>query len=219
MIQAPFNNLLVTIETKYIENFTNMLKAAAINHGSQINPADYVQIIGTIESLPQEICNRREYKGYTLDNIKVGDKAIFRYDVVFDFLEQEDGSAKFKNMFWYKGKEYWTVDIQKLFAVIRGNQIIMVNGYCMLEDMTKPPLILLPQHMKRMATAAKAILTHIGNPMRNVEHIKAEEGDTVFYNPFLVQQYKIKDKEFGIIPQHHILGIEIPKINPKIFLN
>lgn len=219
MIQSPLNNVLVTIDAKYIENFSNMLRQASLNHGSQINPADYVNIIGTIVSIPQEISNKKEYKGFTTNDIKIGDKAIFRYDVVFDFTEQEDGSAKFKNCFWYKGQEYWAVDILKLFAVIRDGKIIMLNGYCMLEDIATPPMILLPQHMKRFANAAKATLTNIGNPMCHVKRIDAQEGDIVFFNPNLIQVYKIRGKEFGILPQHHILGREIQKYTPKIILN
>lgn len=208
MIKPAINNIIVKIDVKYLENFYNMVRAANIVHGSQINPADYVNIIGEIISIPKIICDRRDYKGFSTKDMLVGDSAIFRYDVVFDFEELEDGTSKFKNLFWFQGKEYWMVDIQKIFAVIRKNEIIMVNGYCMIENMSKPQNIILPPHLKKNVNAGEAILTHIGNNLINSNNLKIKQGTSVFYNPLLVQEYKIKDKKFGIIRQKDILGVK-----------
>jgi len=208
MLQAAYNNVIVFVETKMIQNLTNAIRMSNLNKGSQINPADYVNVIGTIHSLPQEITDKkRDYKGFSTRDMKVGDTVIMRYDVIWDFEELEDGNAKFKNNVYYNGIDYWIADIQKIFAIIRNGKIRMVNGYCMIEGMTKPMLIVLPnQSAKRLVNASSASLTHISNNLTHLKRIDAEVGDIVYYNPAIVQEYKIKGKEFGILRQSDILG-------------
>jgi co-chaperonin GroES (HSP10) len=206
------NNVIVTIEHRFIAHLYNMIRTANMNPGSQINPADYVNIIGEIVAIPREITIwRRGYEGCSTKDIRVGDKAIFRYDVVFDFVEKTDGSAAFKNTFWYEGREWWNCDIQKLFAVIRGGEIIMVNGYCMIEDMEKQPAIIIPQSSRQSTFITRGTLTHVGNNITTLPNITAKPGDTVYYNPNKIQHYKINGKEFGIIQQHHICGKSVNK--------
>lgn len=219
MIQAAFNNLIVTVEVKHLVNLANMIKAANINPGSQINPADYANIISTVVSVPKQISKRRDYEGFSIKDIRPGDKAIMRYDVVWNWEEQADGTTRFKNMFWYKGQEYFVANIQTIFAVIRNGQIRMVNGYCMIEKMTKPMQIVLPTYQKRAIKTSSAILTQIGASLTNVPGIDAFPGDTVFFNPGLVQNYKVGDKEFGILSQKHILGKQVASYEDVAILN
>lgn len=207
MIQAPFNSIIVTIDTKFIANFSNMIKRANLNPGSRINPSDYVNIIGTIISIPKAISKKEEYAGFSTKDIKPGDKAIFRYDVVFDFVEQgENIEPVYKNRIWFKGNEYWLCDIQKLFAVIRDNELIMVNGYCMIEGMTAAPVIIIPHSVKRIVEAAEAMLTQIGNNLTHTQNSQAVGGESVFYNSKRVQEYEVNGKKIGILRQQDLLG-------------
>jgi len=112
---------------------------------------------------------------------------------------------------WFKGEEYFMVDIQKLFGIIRDNKITMVNGYCMVEEMSNPSVLILPQHMKNVIQAASATLTNIGSNLDHLQPVKAKPGDTVYYNPSILQTYEINDKKFGIISQRHILGRKVGK--------
>ena len=107
----------------------------------------------------------------------------------------------------YKDKEYWSVDIQKVFAVIRNREIIMVNGYCMLENIKLSSKIILPPYLKKNVNASSATLTQIGNNLSHLNKININPGAEVFYNPMIAQEYKIKDKKFAIIRQKDILGI------------
>lgn len=207
MIQSPLNNVVVKVKTKYHKNFSNMMKRANLNPGSQVNPADYVQIFGEVVSVPKTISNRLDYKGYTAEDIRVGDTAIFRYDVIYSFLENVQGDAPlYANMVWFKGQEYFMADIQKVFGVIRDGEIIMINGYCMVEEMSVPSALILPNHLKNVIQASSAILSHIGKPLSHQKCIQVERGDIVYYNPGLIQRYEINDKVFGILSQRHILG-------------
>ncbi len=209
MIASPQNNVIVTIPEKYIANLSNMIRMANLNYGSQINPADFVNIIGEVVSVPKLISKRHDYIGFTAKDIRKGDKAIFSYAVIFTFTEKEDNTATYRNMFWYKGLEYWQVDIQNLYAVIRNGKIIMVNGYCMVEEMSEPSMIVLPASMQKLIRASTATLTQIGNNLEGVPKIEAQVGDIVHYNPAKLVKYEIKGKTFGILRQKDICGVEI----------
>lgn len=210
MIKCPLNKVVVQVETKYHKNFSNMIKRANMNPSSQVNPADYVQILGKVVSVPDMISIRLDYKGFTTIDIYPDDIAIFRYDVIYDFIENSEGDEPvYKNMIWVKGQEYFFADIQKVFGVIRAGEIIMANGYCMVENMSPKPIIVLPQHLKNVIQVASATLTQIGMPLSHHKHIGATRGDTIFYNPNILQHYEINGKQFGILTQKQVLGRKI----------
>lgn len=209
MIVSPYNNVLVKIESKFVSSVSNALKMAALNPGVQINPADFVNVTGEVVAIPRKISDRYDYQGFSTKDIKVGDIAIFSYAVIFSFIEHTDGNATYKNVFWYKGTDYWKVDIQNLYGVIRDKKIIMVNGFCMVGNMSQPSLIVMPNSQKKTTKASTATLTHIGNNLEGVRKINAEPGDLVHYNPSKLIEYKINDKKFGILRQKDILGVEI----------
>jgi co-chaperonin GroES (HSP10) len=207
MIQSPLNNVVVQVEHKYHKNFANMQKRAALNPGSQLNPADYVNTMGKVISIPKAISTRRDYEGFVTDDIYPDDTAIFRYDVIYSFIKDEEKEEPlYANMVWMKGQEYFMADIQKIFGVIRAGEIIMINGYCMLENMSNPTNLILPQHLKNVIQAATATLTHIGKNRSHLKPIEAQIGDTVYYHPGFLQTYEINGKKFGILPQSRILG-------------
>jgi len=209
-IIPSLNNVICKINKRFIRGITNIIRAANENPGNSINPADFVNITGEIVSLPMEVSSkRRDYRGFSTKDMIVGDTAIFRYDVVFDFIEKQDGEAAFKNSIWYNGGELWNVDIQKIFAVIRNNEIIMVNGYCMIEGFLPEPIIIIPKYMRSQTSASKSILTHIGNNLTHLPKIAASEGDTVYYHPYKIQKYKINGKEFGIIQQSQVWATSV----------
>lgn len=206
MLRLPVNNVLLTIETKLIAQVANALKMSAINPNVQIRPADYANVIGEVVSVPLETSDRLGYEGFSVADIQQGDMAIFRYDVVWNFVEhKEEGTASFKNMLFYKGKEYWKADIQQIFGVIRNNSIKMINGYVMVENIEKAPIILTPAESKKI-TVRSATLTQIGNNLSTEGRIDAFPGDRIFFNPRILQQYKIGKKEFGILRQKDVLG-------------
>lgn len=210
MIQAPENNVFVKVDHKYIGNISKLLLSASVQNGATVDPVDLVNIVGEIVSLPATISNRREYEGFSLDNIRVGDKAIFSYLVIYNFIEK--GVAEepvYKNRVWWDGQEYFACDITNLFAVIRDGEIIMLNGYVMIGEFEMGRLVL-PAHMKKIKGTAKTQVMHIGNPKTTHTSIQAEKGDIVYFNPMTIQKYQINEKKFGIIQQEKILGREVP---------
>lgn len=208
MFQSPQNNIVVTVDTKYIGHYSNIIKTANLNPGSQLNPADLVNIVGTIVSVPKSITNTQYgYKGFSLKDIEVGDKCLFRYDVIFDFTEVEFSDVPlYKNMVMYRGEEYFLVDIQKLFAVFKNESIKMLNGYTMIEDIEEESKIYLPQSQKRISRAKEATLSQIGNPLEGEKRLDVFPGDRVLVHPNRIQHYQIKSKKFGIVKDRDIFG-------------
>lgn len=220
MLQSTINNIIIKVKTKWIDNFDNILRMAALNPQSMLNPADYVQIRGEVVSIPKSISKRIDYEGYSTSDIRVGDTAIFSNQVIGTTTQLEpDAEPVFKNRLYYNGEEYFMSDIQHIYAVVRNRQIRMQNGYVMVADMEKPPLIILATQTKKSISSAQAKLTHIGRCLTTETPIDAMPGDTVFYNPnklliYQVPQYdmgkNIGSIPFGILKQSHILGKQIP---------
>lgn len=210
MIQSAQNNLIVKIDTLYIKNISDILRVAAIENNSNVDPTDLVNVLGEVISIPKEITvKKRGYDGFSTKDIKIGDIAIFRYDVIYSFIQRTpDAEKTYKHRMWYKGEELWSCDIQKVFGVIRDGEIHMVNGYVMLTDFI-PNKIVLSQMHSNVREPQKSQIMHIGSPRTNANPIPAQMGDFVFYNPHLAAKYQIKGKPFRIIHQNQILGKEV----------
>jgi len=187
------------------------MKMAAIQNNTSIEPADMANIVGEVVSAPKSISNKREYKGFSANDIQKGDTVILSHLVIFDFeLTDASGEPVFKNMLFYKAKEFFVANISHIFAVIRDGKVRMQNGYVMVEDMEKPPLIILSQFTRRSISCASARIAHIGKPLTHQKRIDTEFGDIVYYNPNKIQLYQVNGKPFGILRQQDILGKKIP---------
>jgi co-chaperonin GroES (HSP10) len=206
MIQAPENKVIVFPKTKYTRYITDIMKRASIQNGASVDPADIVNITGEIISIPKTISSLKEYEGFTTNNIEIGDIGIFSYKVIYDlYIKQEHGEPIFRNQINYNGKEYFSCDIRNLFAVIRNGEIIMLNGFVMLEEF-EAKRIILPANMKNQKDATSSKILYIGENKTSSPTIKAFQNDLVFYNSSKVQHYQINDKKFIILQQDRILG-------------
>jgi co-chaperonin GroES (HSP10) len=206
MIQAAYNNIFVEVEHKAIRNISSIAKISSIENNSSVNLEDAVNIVGTIVSIPKKVSEFREYKGFSLDGINIGDKAIFSHSVIAEmYLPNPESDWLYKNRIWIDGKELFAVDITRLFAVISNNNIRMVNGYVMLTPHTDRKLIL-PPSMRKIKGCVTSDIMHIGEPQKHLKKIDAQQGDTVYYSPFKVTKYQINNKPYLITQQHHILG-------------
>lgn len=208
MFKAPLNKVVVTVETKYVRNFTSILKMAAIQNDTSIEPADYVNIVGKVVSVPKKISKKREYTGFTADDILPGDTVIFSHSVIYDFCQLDpEAEPIYRNLVWYKGVEFFVADITHIFAVIRDDKIRMQNGYVMLTDMQQPPKIILNAATKRRISAYEATVSQV---QRGKDYV---QGDTVFYNPNKLRLYQINGKPFGILKDADILGVKSKQLN------
>lgn len=207
---APTTNVIVSVTTKYSKNISKLMALSAIQNGATVDPADAVNIVGTVVSLPKQLPTTVDFAGYSIKELQVGDKVIFSYKVIYDMAATETELPVHRNRLWYGDKEYFMADIRKIFGIIRGDEIIMINGYVMATEFEESKIIL-PQHMRRIKHAARAQVMHIGYPLETSQNIEAQMGDWVYFNPFVAQKYSIGDKKFIILSQRHILGKEADK--------
>jgi co-chaperonin GroES (HSP10) len=218
--QCAFNNVVVTVKTRWIKNFSQIAKIAHIQNNSSIMPQDMVNIVGEVVSVPKTISKRREYTGFSTRDIRAGDTVIFSHNVIFNF---ESTAAEeepiHKNSVWCRGKEYWLADIREIYAVIRDGQIRMQNGYVMLEQMDAAPMILLPTHIKKRIKTVCANVSHIGKNLSHLQKINVEKGDVIYLNPAKAREYQVNGNPFFIVTQQQILGTQIPTYAQQAALN
>ncbi len=206
MLQSPENKIIVQVTTRYIKNMTELLRRSMIQQGSSLHQQDFVNITGKVISIPKRISDRIDYVGFSTKDIKVGDTAIFSYEVIFDQIVKPGAEeAVYKNMVQFKGQEYWMADITRVFGVIRDGEIIMVNGFVMATPFEEQKIILSQEQTKQKG-CTKSTLMHIGNSKTTEAPIQAKIGDTIYYNPTIAQKYQINDKPFIILTQRQILG-------------
>lgn len=209
MITSPANKLIVYPKTKYTKNITDLMKRSAIQNGASVDPTDIVSITGEIISIPKQISNTKDYEGFTIDNLRVGDIAIFSYRVIYDLIiKQENGLPVYNNLLTYEGKEYFICDIRNLFGFIRDGEIVMVNGFVMLTEYEEKKIIV-PPALKKVKNAACSNIIHIGKNKSHLPDINAKSGDLVYYDSNKAQHNVIGDKKFIILQQNRILGKEI----------
>jgi co-chaperonin GroES (HSP10) len=201
--------VLLTVKSKFTQDFDKMIGMANLNPASRVNPADYVNIVGEIVAVPRSIAQRKDLKGYSTQDLQVGDTALFSYQVIYNIQELPDGKFLFRNQLNYKNLEVFRAGISQIFAVIRDGQIIMVNGYVMLDNISEPSRLVLATSKRMTPNAVSANVTAIGNPLTTSRPIEVEMGQTVYLDHKKIQHYTYKDMKFGIVQQRHIYAAEI----------
>lgn len=209
MLKAPINKVVLKFKTKYIKYISDTMRRASIQQNASVDPVDLVNIVGEVVGLPAHITTDiHEYEGYSAKDIKIGDTAIVSYQVIYSFHQTEpDEEPKYKNQVMIGAEEYFMCGIKNVYAVIRNDEVIMVNGNCMIEDIVPPSLLKLPQYLTKKLNVSSGVLTGINNNLEHLPKINADKGNTVYFNFNKLQQYEINEKKFGIIKQSEILGV------------
>lgn len=209
MIQSPQDNVFVTVKSKYTKDFGNLTKRFALEQGTSVHLEDLVNLVGTVVSLPKSLSQEKIDRGFSMDNIQVGDELIFSFNVIYDFFQKEpEGEMFYKNRLNYKGKDYWAADITKIFAVIRGDEIIMLNGYVMAMPFSED-LIITQQDAITVRKSKFSRVIHIGEPKNGQPKIKVNQDDQIYYNPKKVTKYEINNKPFIILTQQQVFGAKV----------
>ncbi len=209
MIQSPADSIFVTVKSKYTKDFTTLTKRFALENNTSVHLEDLVTITGTVASLPKTISKDKQDRGFSKDNIQVGDELIFSFNVIYDFFQKEhEGELFYRNRITYKGKDYWAADITKIFAVIRGEEIIMLNGYVMAMPFSED-LIITQAETKTARKSKFSRVIHIGEPKQGQPKIKVSQDDQIYYNPKKVTKYEINRKPFIILTQQQFLGVKV----------
>ena len=205
-LQAPEDNIIVSIKSKYTKDFGMLTRRLSIGDATSVHLEDFAQNVGTVVSLPKEISKTKTENGYSMEGIEVGDTILFAFNVVFDFYQNApDALPIYRNKISYYDKEYWMCDITKVFAILRGEQIIMVNGFVMATPYNEDVLFSQPEN-RRSRKSKHSEVMWVGSPRTNQNPIDIKQGDTIFYNPKKTTKYEINNKPFIILTQQQVLG-------------
>ena len=207
---APINKLLVKLEKKLYDSRT-FESGQTIYFDPNWHPEEYAMLKATVVSIPPGVIDRKDYRGYKIV-VKPGDEILIRYDVVFAYYDQpERDTPIYKNILFQfnastgKYEEFWLCDILQVFAIIKGNQFEMINGFVMLDIIEEKQadytgIIVRPDNYKNIASKSLAKVK------ATEENTGFKQGDFVFINPQTVMQYQLNLKQFYIIKQQYVLG-------------
>lgn len=207
--RAPVNTIYATIEKKFYDTI-EYASGIKLYKDTGFHPEEAAMLQATVVSVPKEIIDRPDYAGFTI-NVQPGDTILIRYDVVFSYKDQPDRSTPiYDNVVLYNGVEYWKVDIQKIFGIIRKGEIIMINGHvcCDRLEEERPDYgaLILPAHYRIAERSDKMVVKYIGLPLREQPTLSISPGDIVYCLPGVAQAYEINLQKFYIIKQSHLLG-------------
>lgn len=208
MLQAPQNSLIIRVKSKYISNFSELVRISALQNNTSIHLEDLVNIVGEVVSLPRVISQDRMHKGFSIDGIKIGDTVLFAFNVIYDFVLKDKDAYEaplYKNMIKYHGDEFWLADITRIFGVIKEDRISMVNGYVMAGPYQEDAIILNGTAKKSKKTKSSEVY-HYNGVKETQSPIAIKPGDFIHYNTLKVQKYQINNKPFIILQQDKVLG-------------
>jgi hypothetical protein len=210
MFVAPLNTVYATLEKKFYDTIT-FDSGVQLYRDTSFHPEEYTMLQATVISVPKAIMKRPDYAGMSID-LRPGDTILIRYDVVYSYVKQPDRDTPiYKNVLLYKGNEYWKVDLQKIFGVIRDNRIDMINGYVccdpLAEDQGDYGVLIRPEHYRMTERDDTMRIKYIGKPLGDQPMLSVQEGDVIHCLPGVAQRYEINLQHFYIIKQSHILGI------------
>lgn len=118
-MKCPVNKLLVTIDQKYQD------KSGQLQIDTSYHPEEYATLKGRVFSIPDRV-DPDYWKGHIDELARPGDEVWFSYAVVYDFVTYREGETpEYRNLVIFEGQEYWMVNYEDVFCVVREGEIMM----------------------------------------------------------------------------------------------
>jgi co-chaperonin GroES (HSP10) len=119
-MKAGKNKLLIEVEKAYEDTITH--GTLELYKDPMFNPTNNIRIHGVVKALPLNEDNiKDEWGTEIIPNIKVGDKAYFRY------VAQENVTLRIEE---YGKKDLISIQYSDVFCVVRDGEIIPCSGWC-----------------------------------------------------------------------------------------
>lgn len=192
-LQSPLNNCLVKIEKRYQDTM------GTIKIDPTWRPQDFATLEGTVVSAPIDIDFDK-----AIGTVEKGDKVIFSYGVVYDYVTQpDDDTPVFRNLILYKGEEFWKVDMAEIFCKVT-NGIEMITDHVLIEPLS----VVRGTYNDSGFIRLDKVTEHKGKVkgLPKHTHLSVRVGDTVCFEPRFVQKYNILGQEHFIIPTRRVLA-------------
>jgi co-chaperonin GroES (HSP10) len=133
-------------------------------------------------------------------------------DFVGKYKPSNNHYIKYKNLITVDGEDYWKVDYQSTYIVIRDGKMIMIGGYALLEHQKiersdyEGNLELWGDGRRDVCPYVKTKLLVIGTPLKGQPALSVKQGDTVLVNSQTVQEYNFWGKDYLLARQDQLLA-------------
>ena len=197
MLKCPVNKLLVTIEKKYQDKLGNLFI------DTSFFPEEYATLKGIVTSVPNKLENEY-WRGKTDMIIETGDEVWFSYGIIFDYKRYENGETpSYKNLITYKGQEYWKVDYNEVFCVVRDGKILIPTEYILLEPIADNSE---SKTASGLVLGKKAIYSDRARVVAAQEGVDCKPGDIIPLESQYIQQYNMLGKVHYIVPSRRLIA-------------
>lgn len=208
---APINVVYVKIQKKVYDS-VRFPSGTIIYKDTSFHPEESSMCEATVVSVCPLIQDRFDYAGMRADMLQPGDTILIRYDVVFHYSHQpERDTPIWKNIIVWNGEEYWRVDIQQIFGILRKGYVEMINGYVMCDPCTIRAdfgSFGVPRGFEYKLSNELYKIRYVGEPLPQEPKLEVTAGDIIHIRPGLAQNYQTDWGDFSIIKQSHILARE-----------
>lgn len=187
---------MVSIEKKYQD------EQGSLNIDTTFRPEEYATLKGVVVSVPDRV-DEQYYTGKIDQLVRIGDEVWFSYSVIYDYKVYREGETPvYKNLISYNGEQYWKVNYEEVFCVVRGGEILMPTQHVLLapikDERVSSGLISVTQKMVYDDRA-----TVVAMPSTS---ISCKVGDVVPLEKEFVQKYMIFDKPHYIISTRRLIA-------------
>lgn len=197
------NLLRVSIDGAY-QNTVRFASGIELFQDTWLNHGEKTTLWGEVVYVPDY---KNPYDEHISEEIKLGDRICFRYDVVADG-DVLNGIRTHDNLFYINGDPQWLVRYTQVFMIERGGERILMDDYVLCESVVaekpKSSLIVIPEHF---GEEKKPYLLKVLNVNTNEKGIT--NGDIVYCDPKVIQHYNfsgIYGKDNEVVRHRHIMG-------------
>jgi hypothetical protein len=204
-MQATYNRLIIEVESQFNDMLT-YLSGVKLYIDTRFNPEEKVALTGVVHSVPINMRDVPGATGLSFGDVVEGDTVMLRYDVLSTTREQPDrDTTRYRNEVWIEGKQYWTADVEQVFAVQRGEDWVTLNDYVIMEPLVehmgdfwgKESKIIRSAHLKTKQE------DNIGIVISSTTH---PIGTAVYFQQKLAQKYTLNGKPVFIIKERYLIG-------------
>ena len=192
-MQAPLNTFMVDFEKPFNDEIETK-SGIKFYRDVTFNPENFAATNGTVTALPR-------YNNRKMD-IVIGDQIYFSYLVVYDMEIRDRDTPIHRNLLYHNEQNYWKVANDQIYFRVRNNEMLMLNGYFMLDIVEEEikSSIVIPEYLKKQKLIGRARV------VKGSDDKVAEFGDLIFFDRRFVEVYDIFGKEIYILGKDRILG-------------
>lgn len=208
--QPIYNNVLVQVDSEKkttIKHGALELVAAGTDYNEDLSV--YAQTLGRCVNVPRGASDGifRQIE----QEVRVGDEVVLHYNSI-------DENQSFE----HEGETLYLVPYDYIFAVIRDGEIVMIGGRVLClpiyEGVEEDGMVVkktesgIITDINVKHDLKKAILSHIGTPLKNCKTLPVNTGDLVWYDKDADFENTIMGKKYFVMTQEDLLMYQ-PKNN------